>query len=984
MPARVSPAATSKGTTMTAHLSRRGFLGVAVATGAALAAPSLGTGAALADSGPFRNPGTATRPGFRWWWPDGLVDPAEIRREIDQIADGGFGRVEMAGVHHSITDASVLDSATHGWGTPAWRAGVQAALEQAARRDVTVDLTIGPAWPAAVPTITPDSDGAIKELAWGAATVAAGATYDALLPATNYAAASGVTRQTLLAVHAFRRDTANDARKITGLDAASLQDLTAHVSGGSLTWTAPTDGDYVLFAYWVRGSGQQPEGGPHTVPAAYAVDHFSAAGTQAIIDFWESAILTPQIRRLLRRSGGALFEDSIELETKASLWTPALPAEFDKRIGYDLIPLLPAILKNNSNLVYAFEAARTTQIRRDLSAVFTALINEHHFTRLKTWAHSLGLDLRAQPYGLETDAISSAAILDIPEGESIGFKNLDDFRCLAGARDMSGRQLLSEELGAYLGGAYNTTWNKILKTVGGQFAAGVNNVMLHGFAYASAPGAAWPGFAAFTPLKGTIGYSEAWGPRQPTWRHISDISGYFSRVQHVLRQGRPAVDVAYFWQTGYVGTGLGAQWFTASGVPLGWTHQMLSPALFDLPSATVSGGRLAPHGPAYKALVVDGDVVSGREHTMPVATARRLLALAERGLPIIFVSAWNDAHVPGVPRGDDAATLTALVTELLAQPSVRTAADTSAIPAALAAAGIEPDALYAQSSTLLNAHRVDGGTDYYYFCDGKHAETVKPPVAAIDHQVALRRTDRRSVPYVLDPWSGELEPIGQYTEDGDRVSVRITLQPGESTIVVLARGPAPHATATEADAVVVRSGRLAIRAATAGTYATTLSTGRTVRTAIAAVPAARDLTSWTLRVEDWQQTGTVIHDLTLDALTAWSNIPELQDVSGIGRYTTTVTLDSLWPGGAYLQLGEVFDTYRVTVNGHRLPPADQVDRVIDLGARLREGGNTIEVEVATTLNNRLRVSDPAYGAAARQAYGLLGPVRLVPYGQATI
>ena len=53
--------------------------------------------------------------------------------------------------------------------------------------------------------------------------------------------------------------------------------------------------------------------------------------------------------------------------------------------------------------------------------------------------------------------------------------------------------------------------------------------------------------------------------------------------------------------------------------------------------------------------------------------------------------------------------------------------------------------------------------------------------------------------------------------------------------------------------------------------------------------------------------------------------------------------------------------------------------------RLERGLNTIEIEVATTLRNRLRVADPLiYGGAARQAYGLAGPVRLVPYGEARL
>ena len=52
---------------------------------------------------------------------------------------------------------------------------------------------------------------------------------------------------------------------------------------------------------------------------------------------------------------------------------------------------------------------------------------------------------------------------------------------------------------------------------------------------------------------------------------------------------------------------------------------------------------------------------------------------------------------------------------------------------------------------------------------------------------------------------------------------------------------------------------------------------------------------------------------------------------------------------------------------------------------LRPGTDTVEVEVATPLSNRLRISDPAvFGTAARQAYGLVGPVVLVLYVQRTV
>ncbi|MFE7068531.1 glycosyl hydrolase [Streptomyces sp. NPDC057620] len=995
-------------------LPRRTVLAAAAATAAAAgvidwAAPgsaSAATSAAIAgatgsSSLRFAEPGRAVRPKFRWWWPDGLVQPDEIRREIDQIADAGFGGAEIAAVHHSVSDTSSLDTARHGWGTAAWVAGVEAALSQAARRGLTVDLTVGPSWPAAVPGITPDSDAAVKELAHGAATLAPGATFSGPVPKPVHEAASGVTAQRLLLVQAARVNTANSTRKETGLDLDSVRDLTSTVSGGSLDWTAPDDGTWVVISYWVRGSGQTPEAGPHTDPPAYVVDHFSAAGTRAVTDFWEKHILTKSVRRLLKVSGGALFEDSIELETDGLQWTPGLPDAFRDHTGRSLLPLLPALVLDNSNQVYAFEAAVTRQIRHDFWETVSTLFNKHHVTALRTWAHSLGLQLRSQPYGLQTDAIASAAILDIPEGESLGFKNLDDYRCLAGGRDMAGNTVLSCEAGAYAGGAYSTTWQKFLRTMGGAYAAGVNQTVVHGFSYAEFPGVNWPGYAAFTPYKGVAGYGESWGPRHPTWKHVPDVAGYLGRVHQVLQTGRAKADVAVFRQTGYTATGIGASWFTATGITLGWSHQFLSGPLLDLPSAVVRKGRLAPDGPAYKALFVEGDFFYGSTVTLALRDARALLRFSRAGLPIVLLGAWDTVVPPGVPDTGESDELRSVVKELLARPLVRTVTDKTLVGDALTALGVRPDVTYASASTLLNAHRVADGVDYYYLCNGKHAETVKPAVAAIDHEVTLHRTTAKAVPYLLDPWTGKAERVARYTEDGDSVTVRVTLQPAETLIVAIGRpglfgdrnGSRPYAVASEAEEVRFTDAGLTVRATAAGTYRTSLSKGRAVSATLKDIPEPSELTSWKLRVQDWRpgasatRTTVVEHEVTLDALVPWSQIPELADVSGIGRYRTTFTLGRGWTGGhrARLELGSVTDTCRVTVNGHRLDPVDQIHPVVDLGDLLERGTNTIEVEVATPLANRLRISDPAvYGGLTRAAYGLLGPVRLVPYGEARI
>ncbi|MFI0515012.1 glycosyl hydrolase [Streptomyces sp. WSLK1-5] len=993
-------------------VSRRAVLaagltaGAVAALGAAVPASASGSTVPAAASGStahwFASPVTSVRPRFRWWWPDGLVDPDEIAREIDQIADAGFGGVEIAAVHHSIKDKSVLDTAHHGWGSRPWREGVEAALRRAARRGLTVDLTLGPSWPVAVPGLTPDDEAAAKELVHGRAAVPGGSTYQGPVPPPVRTPAAGVTRQQLLAVQAARVEPANSTRKETGLDLASVRDLTATVTGSTLTWTAPEGGDWVLISFWVRGSGQQPESGPHSAPAAYAVDHFSPAGTTAVTSYWQDHILTPALRRLLRAAGGSFFEDSVELETEGLTWTSLLPDAFEKHTGRPLLPYLPALVLDKSNQVFAYEAQSTRQIRHDFWETVSGLFNRNHLTGLRDWAHSLGMTLRSQPYGLQTDAIASAALLDIPEGESLGFKNLDDYRCLAGGRDMAGHTVLSCEAGAYNGSAYSTTWDRFLRTMGGAYAAGVNQTVVHGFSYATAPGVAWPGFAAFSPYNGTAGYGESWGPRQPTWRHVEDISGYLGRVHQVLQRGTARADVAVFRQTGYTATGIGASWFTATGVPLGWTHQFLSGPLLDLPSATVSGGRLAPDGPAYKALFVEGDFFYGSTPTLAVEDARRILTLAEAGLPVVLFGAFDQALTPGVPDQDETERLRALLTRLLALPHVVRVTDKAAVGDALAALGVSADVRHATASTLLNAHRVTADADFYYLCNGKHAETVKPPVAAIDHDVTLRRTHGgRTVPYLLDPWTGEATRLARYTEDGDDLTLRVTLQPGQTMIVALGRpglfgdryGNSPHAETTDADSVLFTDRGLSVRARTAGTWTTRLSQGRTVTTRTPAVPAPIVPARWELDVEDWYpgadatRTDRVRRSLTLDTLRPWSQIPELADSAGVGRYRTTVTLPADWTPahGAELELGQVSDTFRVSVNGRRLPAADRLHPVVDLGPYLRRGDNTIEIEVATPLINRLRVEQPSvFGGVARQDHGLAGPVRLVPYVQATV
>lgn len=976
---------------------RRAFVKIAV-TGGGIAAISLLVGCmsdvdtpeASGDVGEFAtafaDPPNAVRAKFRWWWPHGLVDEAEIRREVRSMADAGFGGAEIADVHHSVSEP--LDPAGHGWGTEPWIEAVVAALEEAREQDLIMDLTLGPSWPVALPTVDPNSPEAMTELATGTALVEAGETFDGAIPPPDVEAHQSGTRETLLLVQAARlAEGADPAADVVELVPESVREVAVEANATELNWTAPGEGRWLLISYWQRGSGQRPERGPHSEPVSYVVDHFSEAGAQAVIDYWEANILDDHMRSLLRDAGGAFFEDSIEMETDVTLWTPGLLEIFKERKGYSLLPYLPLIVQKDEDPIFRFPGDIAAHVEHDWWNLMGTLFIEEHLAPLQEWAHGLGMKLRGQPYGMATDAIGAAAFLDIAEGESLGFENLDDFRALAGGRDMGGHTILSNEAGAFAGGAYSTTWERMLRTLNPIFAAGVNQTVLHGYSYAEVPDVKWPGFAAFTPYNGFPGYAGSWGPRQPTWAHVSGIADYFARIQLVLQTGEPQVDVAFLRQKGYAGSGFGAPWLSATGNALGWTHVFVSPATLELPTATVRDGRMAPDGPAFRVLVFEGDAFHERESTMPVDTARKLLELARDGLPMVVVGDWSNPRTPGLAQGDEEARLKTIFEELLALPNVENVATRDQIGNGLDALDIER-AVEHTSVPFVHAIRRDGENRFFFFANSGEADASAT--------IWLERTVSEHIPYRLDPWSGEVAPIALYSESDDKIALDLRLAAGTTAMLALAPRdwasssgvPAVHALSSDAPHVRFGPDGLVIRAFSEGRFRTELADGNTVETEVEAVPAAPKPGPWTLEVEDWRpgasatETEKVVHELTLERLIPWTEIPELNDASGIGRYRTTIHLGEDWDAGvgALLTLGEVFDTALVRVNGQTLSPVDPLNPVVDLGRHLRPGENTLEIEVATTLNNRLRVSHAeVYSVNKRQPYGLMGPVVLRPY-----
>ncbi|KFY84304.1 hypothetical protein V500_09419 [Pseudogymnoascus sp. VKM F-4518 (FW-2643)] len=862
----------------------------------------------------FADPAYEYHPKIRWWWIHGIVDPLEIRHEVDQIASAGFGGVEIQDVHHSIPEGTVIgDLPTEGWGGPKWLDGITGALNESNTKSLKHDLGFGPAWPLGVPGYGADDAPAAKEIAIGRTFVSNGTTYSGKVPDPLVKAKSGVSNQTIIYLQAWRVNTAsNSSESRVIIDQPILIDLTANISNGQITWTPPNNATWLLLSAWLRRTGQVPEDSPHTNGISYVVDHFSLAGARAATDFWESDILSTNILSELRSGGAAIMEDSLEMVSNG-YWATTFPGEFLRRRGYSVASILPIICRRVVNTPFPLDGMRAT-----LS-------------------------------------------MDIPEGESLGFISIDNYRALAGATGMAKLNIISNELGAYAKSAYGTSWAKVLATLNPQFAAGVNQNVLHGLSYLYSLGAVCPGYAAFTQIKGKAGYSES--------------------MQFLIQQGVSKHDVAIFRQNRAVDNNYVAPYFTSTGAKLGWSANYVDPGLFELPTATVKRGHFAPSAADYSLLVIPGDPDANNGPTLTASTAKRILGFADASLPILFIGNWTDARAygfGGMARGSTPV-VKSMVKKLLTLPNVVNVASEADIEAGIV--------------------QLDGDVDHYVFVANSSS-------SGISQTITLPSRSSNPVPVSIDAWTGKLSavPLYQVTADG-RLSILLTLNPSQAQLISVIpwiKKKPRYATSTTSQTLVYDShSRLLIRATVAGPYSSVLDDGETYQTTISKVLPAMELKTWTLNVDDWQPadgngtTGNVTatrivkHELSLSSLTAWSDILELQDVSGIGIYQTNFTLGTasmplFSDMGAYIKLSKFNGSFRIKINDQPLPPCDPFSLQYDIGAYVINGTNTVEIEVAFSLLNRMRVVFPdVYGGSSRQAFGLVG-VTIQPYTQAVI
>lgn len=706
-------------------------------------------------------------------------------------------------------------------------------------------------------------------------------------------------------------------------------DLTTHLaSNGHLNWTPPP-GQWQLLRLGYSLTGH--ENGPAVAEGTgLEVDKLAAAPVRRYMEYYlslyQSSLNAPQTALK------GLLADSIE--SGQQNWTADMLEQFRALRGYDPLRWLPALTGTVID-----SAAATDRFLFDWRATLAQLLESEYYQTLAEVAHERGLKLYSEALEDNRPQLGNDLAMrrhsDVPmgafwalppEGEGRPTYQADVLGAASVAHLLGKPRVGAESFGAFLQ-PWAFSPRDLKRTADTALSLGVNLFNIHTSPHQ--PLEAKPGMSLAPFLGQYFSRHETWGEQAGPWIR------YLARSSYLLQQGRSQADVLYFMGEEAPLTALFGQGLPAD-LPQGYGVDFIdAQSLQDL--ITVQDQHLTTAGGQRYRLLYLG----GSSQRMTLATLDKVAKLVREGAILVGARPIDSPSL-----ADDPHQWTQLADSLWPNPAVsivklgKGQVIRDATPAqALARVDLAKDLSIAQQDAKVRfQHRV--------LDDGRHIYFVHNDGQSLLSNASFRVNGLK--PSLWDADTGAIQAL-TYRAVGGVTLVELNLAPNDAQLVVFAK-----------------------------------DAGSTAREVVGRKPLAGD---WSLAFTDDQ--GKAVEQ-THVALGSWtqSPLPALKYFSGTARYRLHIERASACPSDCRLDLGEVRDLARVTLNGKALGVLWKPPYIVDLP--LRRGANTLEVEVTNPWMNRIigdaqpgatRVltgSEHAYTAEAPvRAAGLLGPVQLI-------
>ncbi|RZK76192.1 MAG: glycoside hydrolase, partial [Pedobacter sp.] len=711
-----------------------------------------------------------------------------------------------------------------------------------------------------------------------------------------------------------------------GSDGLALDLLDKVSKDGTLNWR-PANGKYELYASFAGKTRQQVK---RAAPggAGFTLDHLNEEAVGVYLNRFDQAFkhISPGVR--------AFFNDSYEVY--GANWTPDLFSEFKKLHGYDLSKEIKRLTGNDSG----DEVAR---IKSDYRETMSEMLLDNFTNKWTNWAHGYKSLSKNQAHGSPGNLLDLYSAVDIPECETFGssffpisglrrdssiVKNFAPdpimFKFATSAAHVNGKKYVSSETFTWLTEHFRTSLSQAKPEVEQLFLTGVNHVFFHGTTY-SPKEAGYPGWLFYASVNFT--------PNNSFWPHLKGMNEYITRVQSVLQSTKPENEVLMYWPVYDI-------WHNENGMDAAlnihdldkWLHP--SPFYKAASELTKKGysvdfisDKLIAKSSTSKGLIITNDnatpyqtLVIPKAGMMPVTTLRDILDLAKQGANIIFQELPND--VPGlknlvVRRKEFKELIAELKFNKIGAVNVMKMGNGQVVLAQDLAEALRFVKVNRETFTDMGLQFTKRGTannKYYYIVN----HTAK------DIFETIEINEKSPSVLIMDPQTG-VSGLADASESANGTQVRVQIKSGE--------------------ALILRTDQAAEAGLKKWRYPGTATGSFTINS------------PWHLNFENGGP--ELPRKRKLTKLTAWTDLgdPKADKYSGTGSYTTTFSFDPKKDEVYVLDLGKVAESARVWLNGKDLGIAWSIPFQLQVTEELRKGSNTLKIEVANLMANRIKDMD---------------------------
>jgi len=728
---------------------------------------------------------------------------------------------------------------------------------------------------------------------------------------------------------------ANSNEPAKGISENEIIDVSPFMdANGNLKWNVP-EGKWAILRF-----GMTPTGTKNSPAAPQGKGYEIDKANSELIRYHFNNYVGELLKRIPAESRSALkyvIADSYEMGSQN--WTDGYAEKFKLRYGYDPKKYFPVLsgriigsIEESERFLWDLRRAVADDIAYEYVGGLRKISNENN---LKTWLENYG------HWGFPSEFLMYGGQSNLVSGEFWNEGELGNIECKAAssAAHIYGKPITSAEAFTAASNSY-LRYPALLKRRGDwSFTEGVNHFVVHVYIHQPDDNRV-PGVNAW--------FSTEFN-RHNTWFKQSKVwFDYLRRCQHLLQQGKYAADVCYF-------IGEDAPKMTGARkpeLPSGYSYDYINAEVI-LQRLTVKDGRFVlPDGMSYRIMVLP-----------PLKTIRpelleKLSSLVKEGGIILGPKPEKSPSLKGYPACDEQVKLFA--DELwgansannntrqvgkgfvLSNMDLKQAFEFIKVPE-----DFNPEGKY----PVLWTHRTKPGMEIYFVTNqGNEQINFKP-----SFRIAGKK------PQLWDAVTGKMRLLNEFTVEGERTYVPLSMEPGQSWFIVF----------SDQQKGITDDG-----------FSTNFP-GKKVFSVLKG-PWKVEFTNKKIGPDQ-----PVYFESLIDL--SKSDSDKIRYYSGTITYTTEWDLGQVPEANrVYLDLGDVKVIAHVKINGSNAGGIWMFPWIVEIKSYLKPGKNTVEIEVANLwrnrmiLDSRLPVKDrytwtvvtDLKSDEAPPSSGLIGPVTL--------